>query len=86
MSHMGRPNGEKNEQFSLKPLVPAIEDLLKKKVIWVPDCVGSEAAKIVAGAKNGEIVLLENLRFYKAEEGKGVVNGEKVKASKEELF
>ncbi len=82
---MGRPQGEKNEKFSLKPLVPVIEDLLKKKVIWVPDCVGPETAKIVAGAKNGEIVLLENLRFYKAEEGKGVVNGEKVKASKEEI-
>ena len=85
MSHMGRPQGEKNEKFSLKPLVPVIEDLLKRKVIWVPDCVGADTAKIVAGAKNGEIVLLENLRFYKAEEGKGVVNGEKVKASKEEI-
>ena len=47
--------------------------------------MGPEAARIVASAKNGEIILLENLRFYKAEEGKGVINGEKVKAKPEEI-
>ena len=85
MSHMGRPKGNKNMQFSLKPLVPAIEDYLKKKVTWVPDCVGPDTVKACAEAKDGEILLLENMRFYTAEEGKGEVNGEKVKATAEEI-
>jgi phosphoglycerate kinase len=82
---MGRPKGQRVESLSLKPLVPAIEDLLKRKVTWVPDCIGPESARACAAAKGGEIVLLENLRFYMAEEGKGEKNGEKVKASKEEV-
>jgi phosphoglycerate kinase len=51
----------------------------------VPDCVGSDAANLTRGAKDGEVLLLENLRFYTAEEGKGEKNGEKIKASKEEI-
>jgi phosphoglycerate kinase len=85
MSHMGRPKGNKNDKFSLKPLVPAVEDLLKRKVTWVPDCIGPDAAKAAAAAKDGEVILLENLRFYTAEEGKGEVDGQKVKASAEEV-
>lgn len=85
MSHMGRPKGSKQMQFSLGPLVPAIEDFLQKKVTWVPDCVGIDAAKACANAKDGEVLLLENLRFYLAEEGKGELNGEKLKASAEEI-
>jgi len=85
MSHMGRPKGNKNLKFSLEPLVPAIEDFLKKKVTWVPDCVGADTAKICAEAKDGEVLLLENMRFYTAEEGKGEINGEKVKATAEEI-
>lgn len=85
MSHMGRPKGQKNEKFSLAPLVPAVSDYIGKKVTWVPDCVGSEASKVTGNAKDGEVVLLENLRFYTAEEGKGEVNGEKVKASADEI-
>ena len=45
MSHMGRPNGTKNLDFSLKPLVPAVEDLLKRKVNFYDDCMGSETLK-----------------------------------------
>ena len=82
---MGRPKGQKNEKFSLAPLVPAVSDYIGKKVTWVPDCVGTEASKVTANAKDGEVVLLENLRFYTAEEGKGEVNGEKVKASADEI-
>ena len=85
MSHMGRPKGNRNTQYSLKPLVPVVEDLLQRKVTWVPDCVGSEAEKACASSKDGEVLLLENLRFHTAEEGKGVVNGEKVKANKNEI-
>ena len=81
MSHMGRPKGAPNDKFSLAPLVPAVSDFIGKKVTWVPDCVGAEASKVTANAKDGEVVLLENLRFYTEEEGKGEINGEKVKAS-----
>jgi phosphoglycerate kinase len=85
MSHMGRPKGAPNPAFSLKPLVPAVEDLLGRKVTWVPDCVGADTSKALAASKAGEIFLLENLRFYTAEEGKGEVNGAKVKATPEEI-
>lgn len=85
MSHMGRPKGAPNSKFSLAPLVPAVSDYIGKKVTWVPDCVGAEASKVTANAKDGEVVLLENLRFYTAEEGKGEINGEKVKASEAEI-
>ena len=85
MSHMGRPKGSANPKFSLAPLVPAVSDYIGKKVTWVPDCVGAEASKATANAKDGEVVLLENLRFYTAEEGKGEINGEKVKASDAEI-
>jgi phosphoglycerate kinase len=82
MSHLGRPDGNVNPKYSLKPVVPVLEDLLKKTVTFAPDCVGPEVEAIVAKADNGEVILLENLRFHIEEEGKGVVNGEKTKADK----
>lgn len=85
MSHLGRPDGVPSEEFSMKPLVPAIEDLLKRKVTFLPNCVGVDVEKECREAKEGRVILLENLRFHLAEEGKGVVNGEKVKASKDEI-
>lgn len=42
MSHLGRPDGQRNEKYSMKPIVPALEDLLSKKVQFLNDCVGSE--------------------------------------------
>jgi len=47
MSHMGRPKGSWNDQFSMKPIVPTIEDYLKRKVTWVPDCMGADTLKTV---------------------------------------
>lgn len=85
MSHLGRPDGEKNDKFSLKPVVGKVSELVGKDVTFVDDCVGEDAMKVTAAAKDGQVILLENLRFYAAEEGKGVVNGEKVKATKEEV-
>jgi phosphoglycerate kinase len=69
----------------MKPVVPALEDLLQKKVQFLNDCVGPEVEQAALGASNGQVLLLENLRFHMAEEGKGVVNGQKVKASKDEI-
>lgn len=83
MSHLGRPDGQVKEKFSLKPVVPELEKLLGKKVTFAPDCVGPEVEEIVSKADNGEVVLLENLRFHIEEEGKGVdAEGNKVKADK----
>jgi len=45
MSHLGRPNGNPNEKFSLKPVVPALEDLLQKKVRFLDDCIGSNVTE-----------------------------------------
>lgn len=69
----------------MKPVVPAVEDLLKRKITFLNDCVGSEVERTCQEASKGKIILLENLRFHLAEEGKGVINGEKVKASKDEI-
>lgn len=83
MSHLGRPDGKKNEKYSLAPVVPELEKLLGKKVTFAPDCVGPEVEKIVNEAKDGEVVLLENLRFHAEEEGSSKdAEGKKVKADK----
>jgi phosphoglycerate kinase len=86
MSHLGRPNGMAQDKFSMKPVVPALEDLLQKKVSFMNDCVGQQVESECAQANNGKVILLENLRFHMAEEGKGVnAAGDKVKAEKAEI-
>ncbi|HPB31009.1 MAG TPA: phosphoglycerate kinase, partial [Candidatus Sumerlaeota bacterium] len=67
-SHLGRPDGEVVDTLSLKPVAQSLSTLLGKPVAMAPDCVGAEVAKIVAGMKEGDVVLLENLRFHKEEE------------------
>lgn len=85
MSHLGRPDGQKNEKYTMKPVLSPLEDLLQKKVQFLNDCVGSEVERECGSADKGKIILLENLRFHMAEEGKGVIDGQKVKASKDEI-
>ena len=86
MSHLGRPDGKKNEKYSLKPVVPELEKLLDKKVIFTDDCVGKEVENIVNKASDGQIILLENLRFHPEEEGSSKdAEGKKVKADKEKV-
>jgi phosphoglycerate kinase len=68
MSHLGRPKGGPEEKFSLKHLVPYLSEKLKLPVKFVDDCIGKSAVDLSAGLKPGEILLLENLRFYKEEE------------------
>ncbi len=83
MSHLGRPDGNVNPKFSLKPVVPELEKQLGKSVTLAPDSVGPEVEAIVSKADNGDVILLENLRFHIEEEGKGVdKDGNKVKADK----
>jgi phosphoglycerate kinase len=70
MSHLGRPDGEKKSEYSMKPVVEALAKALNKPVAFAPDCVGPEAEVVVAKMQPGDVVLLENLRFYPEEEGK----------------
>ncbi|KAL2613201.1 hypothetical protein R1flu_024893 [Riccia fluitans] len=67
-SHLGRPKSGPEEKFSLKPVSVRLADLLKKEVKFAPDCIGPEVEALIGGLKNGEILLLENVRFYKEEE------------------
>ncbi|KAI1860578.1 uncharacterized protein JN550_011426, partial [Neoarthrinium moseri] len=83
MSHLGRPNGSPNAKYSLKPVIPELEKLLGKSVEFAPDCVGPEVESIVSKADNGQVVLLENLRFHIEEEGSAKdADGNKTKADK----
>lgn len=86
MSHLGRPNGLRQDKFSMRPVVPALEDLLQRKVQFMDDCVGKHVEQQCGEANKGKVLLLENLRFHMAEEGKGVnAQGEKVKADKADI-
>lgn len=67
-SHMGRPKGEFNMAFTLRPVAEKLAELLGKKVTFATDVIGPDAKAKVAACKDGEIVLLENLRFHKEEE------------------
>jgi phosphoglycerate kinase len=70
MSHLGRPDGERKPQFSLKPIAAKVQELLGKPVRFLSDCVGAEVEAACAALKPGDVVLLENLRFHVEEEGK----------------
>jgi phosphoglycerate kinase len=67
-SHLGRPKGKKSAEFSLRPVVVILSGLLKKDVFFIDDCIGAEAMQAVGKMKAGEVILLENLRFYPGEE------------------
>jgi len=68
MSHLGRPKEGPEEKFSLKHLLPYLSEKLKLTVKFGDDCIGQSAKDLAAGLKPGEVLLLENLRFYKEEE------------------
>ncbi len=68
MAHLGRPKGKVAPEFSLAPVAAEVEKVFGVPVHFAKDCVGPEADQVVAAAKNGEIVLLENLRFHPEEE------------------
>src|SRR3989339_1554291 len=68
MSQLGRPKGKVVPSMSLKPAAARLGELLKKEVFMAPDCVGPEVKKMAANLKNGQLLLLENLRFHADEE------------------
>lgn len=68
MSHLGRPNGKFNQDMSLSHIVDAVSEVIGVRVKFVPDCIGEKVAQAVSELENGEILMLENLRFYPEEE------------------
>ena len=68
ISHMGRPKGAPNPKYTLAPVAQHLSQILKKPVAFAPDCVGEVATQAVNALKNGEILLLENLRYHAEEE------------------
>jgi phosphoglycerate kinase len=67
MSHLGRPKGERKPEYSLAPVAKRLSELLDKEIIFVDDCIGDKVKETVANMQNGDVVLLENLRFYPGE-------------------
>ena len=67
MSRMGRPKDKPEAEFSLKQILSCLSILLEKEVKFVDDCISDEAFLASKGLLNGEVLLLENLRFYKEE-------------------
>jgi len=67
-SHLGRPKGKPDPKMSLQPAARRLADLIPNKVIMAPDVIGDEVARLKQGLKNGEVLVLENVRFYKEEE------------------
>ncbi|MFM6983769.1 MAG: phosphoglycerate kinase [Chitinophagaceae bacterium] len=78
MSHLGRPKEGPAEKYSLKHIVNRVSELTGAKVHFAPDCIGEDAAQLAANLQAGEILLLENLRFYKEEEKGDVAFAEKL--------
>ncbi len=70
MSHLGRPKKNNDSKFSLEHIVAAVEKRLGTKVMFAGDCMGEKAAEMAKALKPGEVMMLENLRFYAEEEGK----------------
>ncbi|MGO9614213.1 MAG: phosphoglycerate kinase [Dissulfurispiraceae bacterium] len=67
-SHLGRPKGKVDPRFSLAPVAKRLQRLLNKEVIFAQDCIGQQVENIVSRMKDGDVVLLENLRFHPEEE------------------
>ena len=87
MSHLGRPEGRKQDKFTLAPVAKELETLIGKSVTFINDCISTDAFDATANPRkfyflrnmiiiltiaSGTIILLENVRFYAEEEGKGV--------------
>lgn len=77
MSHLGRPKA-KEDKYSLKHIVSKVSEVLGKPVQFANDCIGSEATEKAKNLKSGEVLLLENLRYYKEEEAGDVAFSEKL--------
>jgi len=77
-SHLGRPKGGPEDRYSLKHLLPSLENLLSRKVRFVNDCISDEAFEASADLQAGSVLLLENVRFYPEEEAGDVEFAQKL--------
>ncbi len=68
LAHLGRPKGKVDLAYTLEPVAKAVAQVIKRPVAFAPDCIGERAAKAIAAMNNGDILVLENTRFYDAEE------------------
>lgn len=68
VSHLGRPKGKKDDKYSLKPAAERLSQLLKQNIKLAPDCIGDEVKKLADELNDGDILMLENVRFYSEEE------------------
>ena len=87
MSHLGRPKGERNEKMSLAPVAKRLGELLGKDVVLAGDCIGADVEAKATALKPGDVLLLENLRFHKAEtiKDKAAKEDEQLRAAKDEF-
>lgn len=89
MSHLGRPKGKVNPDFSLKHIQSHLAKVIDTEVLFANDCVGSEVKSKAESLKPGQVLLLENLRFYNEEEGKAAItddmSDEEIKKAKSEM-
>jgi phosphoglycerate kinase len=67
MSHLGRPDGKPDPQYSLKPVAERLSEILKQEVKLAPDCIGDEVRQMAESLRDGDCMVLENLRFHEAE-------------------
>lgn len=67
MSHLGRPKGQPKPEFTMRPVAERLEKTLDAKVTFATDCIGPETEKLAMEMKDGEVLVLENLRYYKGE-------------------
>lgn len=82
MSHLGRPDGKPDAALSLKPIAEKLGEIMGKPVIFVGSCVGPEAEAATKDPAAGSIIVIENVRFHKEEEGKGINHVEGCKKKK----
>ena len=73
MSHLGRPKGEKNPKYSLDIVAEFLSKYLDKRVLFSDDCISPDNVEVIINMNYGDVLLLENLRFYKDEEKIGEV-------------
>jgi phosphoglycerate kinase len=85
-SHLGRPKGSRNEKYSLKPAAKKLEELLGKRIEFSDDCVGSEAESKSKSLKDGDVLLLENVRFHAEEEKNDLAFSKQLAALCDGLF
>ena len=86
MSHLGRPDGRPVQKYSLKPVAERLQEIIGLPIHFLNDCVGKDVETAIANCNEGDIFLLENVRFHLEEEGKGQdEHGNPVKASKDQI-